>query len=86
MNTNIFGLNKKSKYKYEYIWVDKKGQMQKLIQIFGLVGANTYMNTNICHTLLLAKNSFVNGFPMHNKFLFILASMSQKEGVVRLSS
>ena len=24
MNTNIFGLNKKGKYKYEYIWVEKK--------------------------------------------------------------
>ena len=24
MNTNIFGLNKKGEYEYEYIWVDKK--------------------------------------------------------------
>ena len=55
MNTNIFGLNKKGEYKYEYIRVDKKGRIRIQIQIFGLVFANTNTNTNICHTLVIAR-------------------------------
>ena len=54
MNINIFGLKKKkSKYEYKYILVEKKGQKQILIQIFGLVFANTNisMNTNTCQIL-----------------------------------
>ena len=50
---NIFDLNKKGKYKSEFIWVDKKGRIQIQIRVIGLVFANTNTNTymNICHTL-----------------------------------
>ena len=51
-NTNkyIFGLIKRGKHKYKYIWGDKKGQIQTQILIFRLIFANTNMNTNIHHT------------------------------------
>ena len=53
-NTNIFGLT-------------KKGRIQIWIWIFGLVFANTNMNTNICHTQTCkmyraSQNSFVYNF------------------------
>ena len=50
-NTNIFGLIRKGKYQYEYIWGDKKGQIRIRIWIFRLIVANTNTNTNIRHTL-----------------------------------
>ena len=50
-NTNKFGLNKKDKYKYKDIWVDKTWRIQIQIRIFTLIFTNTNMNMNICHTL-----------------------------------
>ena len=32
--TNRFGLKKKGEYKYDFIWVDKEGQIQTHIRIF----------------------------------------------------
>ena len=61
----FFGFGKKGEYKYKYVRVDKKGQIQIQIRIFGLVFANMNTNTIIRHTL--GHFVFCNSYPKYKK-------------------
>ena len=57
--TNIFGGENKGEYEYKYIWIDKKGQIQIRLRLFGLVFANANIIVNICHKLHIEERAYI---------------------------